>query len=295
MSAPTRKGDPVNHTRLELCNLEGRCSLHIDGRVLDVERRSQGVFSCDVMDALARWEEFRTWAQAQKPQAGDAELQRSSLGPCVPRPRQVFGIGLNFRDHAREANLPEPKKPMVFTKFPSCLSGAHAVVPLTSDTVDWEVELVVVIGRQAQAVPLPQALEYVAGYCVGQDISDRRLQMSDVPPQFSLGKSAPGFGPIGPWLVADEAIEPSQLDMFCDVNGQRMQAGNTRDMVFGVAELIAYLSAHCTLLPGDLIFTGTPAGVGSTRNPRLYLKPGDVVRSEIAGLGVLENNCERAR
>jgi 2-keto-4-pentenoate hydratase/2-oxohepta-3-ene-1,7-dioic acid hydratase in catechol pathway len=280
--------------RLELCNVEGRCSLHIAGRVLDVERRSQGKFSSDVMDALARWEEFSGWAKAQSAQAGDAELRASVLGPCIPRPRQVFGIGLNFRDHAREANLPEPKKPMVFTKFPSCLSGPQAAVPLTSDTVDWEVELVVVIGRLAQAVPLAEALSYVAGYCVGQDISDRRQQMSDVPPQFSLGKSAPGFGPIGPYLVSSEAVDPTQLDMFCDVNGARMQAGNTRDMVFGVAELIAFLSAHCTLFPGDLIFTGTPAGVGSTRKPRLYLKPGDVVRSEIAGLGVLENGCERS-
>jgi 2-keto-4-pentenoate hydratase/2-oxohepta-3-ene-1,7-dioic acid hydratase in catechol pathway len=268
--------------------------LHIAGRVLDVERRSQGKFSADVMDALARWDAFSSWAKTQSPQAGDAELQRAELGPCVPRPRQVFGIGLNFRDHALEAKLPEPKKPMVFTKFPSCLSGPQAAVPLTSETVDWEVELVVVIGRLAQAVPLADALSYVAGYCVGQDISDRRQQMSDIPPQFSLGKSAPGFGPIGPWLVSREAVDPTQLDMFCDVNGQRMQSGNTRDMVFGVAELIAFLSAHCTLFPGDLIFTGTPAGVGSTRNPRLYLKPGDVVRSEIAGLGVLENSCERS-
>jgi 2-keto-4-pentenoate hydratase/2-oxohepta-3-ene-1,7-dioic acid hydratase in catechol pathway len=284
----------VTNPRLELCNVDGRSSLHVEGRVLDIERRSQGKFSSDVMDALARWDEFCAWAKTLSPEAGDAQLNRSALGPCVPRPRQVFGIGLNFRDHAREANLPEPKKPMVFTKFPSCLSGAHAAVPLTSETVDWEVELVVVIGRLAQAVELAQALDYVAGYCVGQDISDRRLQMSDVPPQFSLGKSAPGFGPIGPWLVVRDAVDPSQLDMFCDVNGQRMQSGNTRDMVFGVAELITYLSARCTLLPGDVIFTGTPAGVGSTRNPRLYLKPGDVVRSEISGLGVIENHCERS-
>jgi 2-keto-4-pentenoate hydratase/2-oxohepta-3-ene-1,7-dioic acid hydratase in catechol pathway len=160
--------------------------------------------------------------------------------------------------------------------------------------VDWEVELVVVIGKLAAAVSASDALSYVAGYTVGQDISDRRLQFSDVPPQFSLGKSAPGFGPIGPWLVSREAVDASQLEMFCDVNGQRMQSGNTRDMVFGVAELISYLSARCTLLPGDLIFTGTPAGVGSVRNPRVYLKPGDVIRSEIAGVGILENRCERS-
>jgi len=246
------------------------------------------------MNALERWDAFAAWAKRVAIQPDDAPLQRAALGPCVPRPRQVFGIGLNYRDHALEANLPEPKKPMVFTKFPSCVSGAEASVALTSDSVDWEIELVVVIGRMANAVSTADALSFVAGYTVGQDISDRRLQFSDVPPQFSLGKSAPGFGPIGPWLVSSDAVDPSQLDMFCDVNGERMQTGNTRDMVFGVAPLISYLSARCTLLPGDLIFTGTPAGVGSTRNPRVYLKPGDVIRSEIAGLGVLSNRCERS-
>jgi 2,4-didehydro-3-deoxy-L-rhamnonate hydrolase len=281
-------------TRVELCNVEWRSSLHLDGRVIDVERRSAGKFSSDVMDALAHWDAFHAWAKGVRVEADDVALQRATLGPCVPRPRQVFGIGLNFRDHAKEANLPEPKKPMVFTKFPSCVSGAESSVALTSDSVDWEVELVVVIGRVAESVSVADALSYVAGYTVGQDISDRRLQFSDVPPQFSLGKSAPGFGPIGPWLTASDAIDPTQLDMSCDVNGQRMQTGNTRDMVFGVAELISYLSARCTLLPGDLIFTGTPAGVGSVRNPRVYLKPGDVIRSEIAGLGVLQNSCERS-
>jgi 2,4-diketo-3-deoxy-L-fuconate hydrolase len=281
----------MTQTRIELCNVAGRSSLHVEGRVLDVERRSAGEFSGDVMDALARWDEFWGWAITQRPQAGDAALDPSTLQACVPRPRQVFGIGLNFRDHAREAKLPEPKQPMVFTKFPSCLSGARAKVPLTSETVDWEVELVVVIGRMAQGVSSADALSYVAGYCVGQDISDRRAQFSDTPPQFSLGKSAPGFGPVGPWLVARDSVDATQLDMRCDVNGQPMQNGNTRDMVFGVPELVSFLSQRCTLLPGDLIFTGTPAGVGSVRNPRVYLKPGDVIRSEIVGLGVLENEC----
>lgn len=284
-------------TRVELCEVHGRASLHQDGRVLDVEGRSQGAFSHDVMDLLARWQEFLPWAEQQRVQSSDPALDPAALGPCIPRPRQVFGIGLNYRDHAREAGLPEPKQPMVFTKFPSCLSGARAPIPLTSETVDWEVELVVVIGRAASAVSAAQALEHVAGYCVGQDISDRRQQFSDIPPQFSLGKSAPGFGPIGPWLVSRPALDTALqqgLTLTCDVNGQRMQTGNTRDMVFGVAELIAYVSARCLLLPGDLIFTGTPAGVGSTRSPRLYLKPGDLIRTEITGLGVLENACERS-
>lgn len=281
----------MDKPRIQLCNVDGRSSLHLHGRVLDVERRSQGRFSSDPMDAISRWQELCTWAMLLQDDAGDSALDPAALGPCVPRPRQIFGIGLNYRDHAREANLPEPKQPMVFTKFPSCVSGARAPIALTSETVDWEVELVVVIGQAAYGVSEADALTYVAGYCVGQDISDRRLQFSDVPPQFSLGKSATGFGPVGPWLVARDAVSWRDLELTCDINGQRMQHGRTADMVFGVPELVSFLSRHCQLLPGDLIFTGTPAGVGSTRSPRQYLRAGDVVRSEITGLGVLENRC----
>jgi 2-keto-4-pentenoate hydratase/2-oxohepta-3-ene-1,7-dioic acid hydratase in catechol pathway len=279
-----------------LANVKGRASLLVRAgesaqRVLDVERRSHGVFSSDPMDAIARWDEFGLFAAAQRFDETDPLLVDDDLGPCVPRPRQVFAIGLNYRDHAREANLPEPKQPMVFTKFPSCVAGARAEVSLTSDSVDWEVELVVVIGRVTRRVNEAQALEQVAGYCVGQDISDRRMQFEGSPPQFSLGKSAPAYGPIGPALVADPSIDLTGLALICDVNGERMQNGNSREMVFSVAALVAYLSSVCTLFPGDLIFTGTPAGVGSVRKPRLYLKSGDVIRSEISGLGELQNRC----
>lgn len=280
--------------RIQLCNVNGRASLHLDGRIIDVERRSHGSFSADPMDALARWKQFCVWAEPIAAEDSDAVPDAAAIGPCVPRPNQVFAIGLNYRDHAREAELPEPAQPMVFTKFPSCLSGARASVPLTSDTVDWEVELVVVIGQAAHAVSERDALEHVAGYCVGQDISDRRAQFADKPPQFSYGKSARGYGPVGPYVVAREGIDWSNLELTCDINGQRMQTGHTREMVFGVPAIIAYLSRFCTLLPGDLIFTGTPAGVGSAQKPRRYLRPGDVIRSEITGLGVLENACERS-
>jgi 2-keto-4-pentenoate hydratase/2-oxohepta-3-ene-1,7-dioic acid hydratase in catechol pathway len=293
--------------RIEFANVRGRASLLLRARdadqanqandasapvqVLDIERRSHGIFASDPMDAIARWDEFCSFAALQLPDATDPALDPAELGPCVPRPRQVFGIGLNYRDHAREAGLSEPKLPMVFTKFPSCIAGARAEVALTSDTVDWEVELVVVIGRAAYGVTEHDALAHVAGYCVGQDISDRRLQFEGTPPQFSLGKSAPAYGPIGPALVADPELDPTQLALTCDVNGTRMQTGNTRDMVFPVVALIAYLSRFCTLFPGDLIFTGTPAGVGSVRNPRRYLRAGDLIRSEISGLGELHNRC----
>jgi 2,4-diketo-3-deoxy-L-fuconate hydrolase len=282
----------VARSRIELCNVNGRSSLHFEGRILDVERRSHGLFSSDPMDALARWEPFCTWAETQQADPTDPELDPSLLGPCIPRPPQVFAIGLNYRDHAREAEMAEPKQPMVFTKFPSCLTGPRSAVPLTSDTVDWEVELVVVIGHAAHHVREEDALEYVAGYCIGQDISDRRAQFLDVPPQFSYGKSAAGFGPLGPWLVAREAVDWPNIELTCDINGTRMQTGQSANMVFGVPALIAFLSRFCKLLPGDLIFTGTPAGVGSGRKPRQYLKPGDVIRSQITGLGEMVNTCE---
>jgi 2,4-diketo-3-deoxy-L-fuconate hydrolase len=283
--------------RIEFVNVRGRASLLLraaagaPSQVFDIERRSHGIFASDPMDAIARWDEFCSFAALQLPDAADPALDPAELGPCVPRPRQVFGIGLNYRDHAREAGLPEPKQPMVFTKFPSCLAGARAAVPLTSDTVDWEVELVVVIGRVTHAIAERDALTHVAGYCVGQDISDRRLQFEGTPPQFSLGKSSAAYGPIGPALVADPALDPTELGLTCDVNGVRMQSGHTRDMVYPVAALVTYLARVCTLFPGDLIFTGTPAGVGSVRKPRMYLRAGDRIRSEISGLGVLENAC----
>jgi 2,4-diketo-3-deoxy-L-fuconate hydrolase len=268
----------------------------IEDRCVDVEERSGGAFSADPMEVLGNWDAFSDWARRQEVREEDPDLDPVRLGPCAPRPQQVFGIGLNYRDHAAEAGLDIPETPMVFTKFPSCLSGPYCEIALTSDRVDWEVELVVVMGRQARGVAQEQALDTVAGFCVGQDISDRRLQFSDRPAQFSLGKSAPGYGPIGPEVVSLDALEdPGALVLSCEVGGERMQEGHTRDMIFSVPELVAYLSRYCTLEPGDLIFTGTPAGVGSVRSPRRYLAPGDVITSEIEGLGGLVNRCVALR
>lgn len=278
---------------LQLANSNGRACLLRGDRVLDLERRSDGRFSADPMDALARFGELADWAAGLDPVDGDAPLDVNQLGPCVPRPQKVFGIGLNYRDHAAEADLPIPTQPLVFTKFPSCLVGPTADVVLTSNRVDWEVELVVVIGRGGAAIAEADALASVAGYCVGQDISDRRLQFAGKPPQFSLGKSADSFGPIGPAVVALDGIpDPNDLGLSCSVAGERMQDGRTSDMVFPIAELVAYLSRHCTLVAGDLIFTGTPAGVGSTR--RRYLAEGELIESAIEGVGELRNRCVSA-
>ena len=260
-------------------------------RGLDVEEASGGRFGPDPMQALSEWEAFRDWAEGVSPEAGEA-LDPERLGPCVPRPSKVFGVGLNYRAHAEEAKLEVPKEPLIFTKFPSCLVGPRAPVPLTSNRVDYEVELVVVIGRRSRRVSEADALSAVAGYCVGQDISDRRLQFAGKPPQFSMAKSADGFGPIGPALVPLDAFaDPDDLELWCEVSGEERQRDRTRDMIFSVSELIAYLAGLCTLEPGDLIFTGTPSGVGSMRKPRSYLAVGDVIHSGIEGIGELRNTC----
>lgn len=277
---------------IQLVNRGGRACLLLDGRCIDVAERSRGTLSSDPMVLLADFDPFCTWAAEVRARPGDPKLELDELGPCVPRPLQVFGIGLNYRAHAQEAGIPIPTAPMVFTKFPSCVSGPTAPIRLTGERVDWEVELVVVIGTGGSDISEEAALSHVAGYCVGQDISDRRLQFGTKPPQFSLGKSAPGFGPIGPAVVAMRSIPtPLDLALSCDINGERMQDSRTSDMIFSVPTLIAYLSARCALCPGDLIFTGTPSGVGSVRNPRVYLKDGDEIRTEIEGLGVMVNRC----
>ena len=279
-----------------LANLAGRAVVVRDGRAADVEETSRGRFGTDPMALLAAWEAFVAWAAGLPDGAFGRGIDPARLGPPVPRPQKVLGIGVNYRAHAREAAMELPKQPMVFTKFPSCLVGPRADVALSSATVDWEVELVVVMGRRARRVPAEQALGYIAGYCVGQDVSDRRLQFADKPPQFSLGKSLDTFGPCGPALVTLDALrDPNDLAIRCDIDGTPMQDGRTSDMIFPVPELIAFLSTCLPLEAGDLIFTGTPAGVGSTRTPRRYLQAGEVVTSSIEGLGTLVNRCVTAR
>jgi 2-keto-4-pentenoate hydratase/2-oxohepta-3-ene-1,7-dioic acid hydratase in catechol pathway len=277
---------------VRLANLEGRATLVADGRGADVERVSQGRLPADPMAALARWDALVDWAAGLGPGALDAAVDPAALGPPVPRPAKVFAIGVNYRDHVQEAGMEVPKQPMVFTKFPSCLIGPRADVVLSSSYVDWEIELVVVVGRGGRRIAAERALDHVAGYCVGQDVSDRKMQFSDAPPQFCFGKSADTYGPTGPAVVALGAIpDPNDLPLTCDVSGERMQSGRTTDMIFPVAELLAFISAQVTLAPGDLVFTGTPAGVGSTRKPRRYLRPGETITSTIEPLGTMVNRC----
>src|SRR5438093_7240608 len=214
---------------------------------------------------------------------------RPRLGPCVATPPKFIAIGLNYVDHAKESGNPIPEHPVVFYKAETCIVGANdnIVLPPESTHTDWEVELGVVIGKTARYVDKKNALKYVAGYCLINDVSEREYQMKRSASQWSKGKGCDTFGPIGPWLVTTDEIKDVQnLDMWLDVNGARRQTGNTKTMIFGVAELVADVSKYMTLLPGDVITTGTPPGVGMGMKPEpQYLKAGDVVTLGMQGLG----------
>jgi len=209
------------------------------------------------------------------------------MGVPVAKVGKFIGIGLNYSDHAAESGMQEPKEPIVFMKAISCINGPDddVVLPKGSKKTDWEVELGVVIGSRAQYVSEADALKYVAGFCVVNDLSERSYQL-ERGPQWDKGKGCDTFGPIGPWLVTMEDIYDVQdLDLYLEVNGKRMQTGNTSNMIFTVAQIVSYVSQFMTLEPGDVIATGTPAGVGAGRKPQRFLKKGDQLRAGIAGLG----------
>ncbi|RVU83779.1 FAA hydrolase family protein [Leucothrix sargassi] len=272
--------------------IANRAVLIVNEHAIDVERRSGGEFSADPMKLYGTWDSFSAWARQQNLTGEEPALLESDLECPVPRPSAVYGIGLNYKDHAEEASLDIPKQPMVFTKFPSCIAGPRADIPLTSNRVDWEVELVVVIGQGGSNIAESDAMKHVAGYTIGQDISDRRQQFSDRPPQFNLAKSATNYGPIGPMVVSTDAFaDPNALPLSCEINDEEMQSSTSANLIFSVSALVAFLSKWTTLKPGDMIFTGTPAGVGSVRDPRRYLAEGDVITTKIEGIGTMINKC----
>ncbi|WP_103335208.1 fumarylacetoacetate hydrolase family protein [Amycolatopsis sp. CA-126428] len=274
---------------MRIANLDGRLVLLTEDGAVDVERASGQRFSADPHAVYARWDEFASWA-ADAPVTGAEAFDEAGLRAPSPTPAQVFGVGLNYRDHAAEAGLGLPGSPAVFTKFPSCLTGPYGEVALTGSTVDWEVELVAVIGREARNVPAEHGWDHVAGLTAGQDLSDRAVQLAGPAPQFSLGKSAPGFGPTGPWLVtSDEFADRDNLELGCAVNGESVQKGRTSDLIFSVPELVARLSAILPLLTGDVIFTGTPSGVGMARSPQRFLAAGDDLVTTIEGIGTMRH------
>lgn len=274
--------------RLGLIN--GRAWLvTIDGRGVDIETSSAGQFSADPQRLFECWEALRHWAQGL-PDDIYLPINPEALELPVRHPRQVFAIAANYRAHAAEAGVAPPEQPLIFTKFASCLTGPCDPIAIRHERVDWEVELVVVMGRGARNVRSADAWSYVAGLSVGQDISERQLQRLGPMPQFSMSKSLPGFGPVGPVIVTpDEFDNPDDLALGCAVNGVMMQASRTSDFIFSVSELIEYISHLVPLYPGDLIFTGTPEGVGATRKPPIFLKPGDTLNSWVEGIGTLTN------
>ncbi len=270
-------------------NLSGRLCLFTPAGAVDVEKASGGRFGSDPQAVYEVWDEFVGWAPTAL-QVDAADFDAADLGAPTPSPSQVFGIGLNYRDHAAESNFAVPDTfPPTFTKFRTSLSGpVTTVVMPAGGHVDWEVELVVVIGRRAVNIATADAWSYVAGLTAGQDLSERILQLSGPAPQFSLGKSYPGFAPVGPWVVTvDEFADPDDIELRCAIDGETVQHGRTKDLIFDVPALVAGLSTITTLLPGDIIFSGTPAGVGMGRKPPRFLQAGEELVSSIEGVGEL--------
>jgi 2-keto-4-pentenoate hydratase/2-oxohepta-3-ene-1,7-dioic acid hydratase in catechol pathway len=264
----------------------------VNGQYVDVNAADREMPSRvrDLLELGPEWQR-RAWDSLPKGVVRHDPANATVLAP-VPDARKIVCIGLNYRDHAAESGVPVPTEPILFSKYPTTLigHGASIVLPSVSQEVDFEAELVVVIGRKGRHIPRQRALEYVGGYAVGHDVSARDWQLNKPGKQWMAGKTFDTFAPVGPELVTpDEVPDPHDLGIRLRLNGQTMQDSSTSQLVFGVDELIAYLSQVFTLEPGDLIFTGTPPGVGMARKPPVWLKPGDTVEVEIDRLGTLKN------
>jgi 2,4-didehydro-3-deoxy-L-rhamnonate hydrolase len=272
---------------VKLASLDGRAALVLGDEIADIATASHGRFGPDPMGIYDEWDAFRDFAATVT--AGTGPLIEADLRNPVPRPRQVFAIGLNYRSHAEESGTALPEIPIVFTKFPASLAGPYDDIEVVGDTTDWEVELVVVIGRTADRVDEADAWTHVAGLTIGQDISDRHLQFA-AGSQFSMGKSRRGYGPIGPWIVTpDDLDDPNDLALGCSVDGEKLQDARTSDLIFSVPRLVSELSAVLPLLTGDVIFTGTPGGVGVAHKPPRFLQPGNTLETWIEGIGTIRN------
>lgn len=275
----------------QLANIAGRSALvDGDGSWYDAAQLSDGAIDADPMKAIADPDALHTANTKLADAMPSGQLAGTELLAPIPAPLSVFAIGLNYSDHAAESKMELPKNPLVFTKFSSCIVAPNADIELRSSTADWEAELVVVIGIGGRDIPLDEAWDHVLGLTMGQDVSDRKLQFAAKPPHFDLGKSRDTYGPIGPMLLStDSFVDPSDLAITCDINGERKQDARTSSLIFSIPELITYLSSVVTLRTGDLIFTGTPSGVGASTGT--FLQPGDVITTEIEGLGTMTNNC----
>ena len=271
---------------MRIANLRGRAVVIVNDGAVDVQTASGGALPASPDELLRSW---HLLSESELDLSNPEPFDESDLEAPSPHPRQVFAIGLNFKKHAEESGMGIPSIPATFTKFPSSLTGPFASVPLAGDSVDWEVELVVILGKDAWKVADENAWEYVAGLTVGQDYSDRHVQFA-AGSQFSLGKSFYGYGPTGPWLsTLDEFQNPDDLRLGCSLNGVSVQDDRTSDMIFSVPSLIAELSKVTPLLAGDIIFTGTPSGCGIFQQPPRFLRDGDVIESFVEGIGTIRN------
>ena len=272
---------------MKIANVSGRAHLVVDGRLVDVEKASGGRLPADPTALVSTLDSV---GDLDIPDDAPA-LEGAKLGPPVPGPSKILALGLNYRAHAEESGLQPPEEPVVFTKLPSALVGStdDIVIPDGRVRVDWEAELVVCVGRGGKRISEADAWSHVAGVTAGQDVSDREEQFRALR-QFTMAKSFDTYAPTGPVLVTpDELTNRDDLKIETRLDGEVMQSSRTNDLIFPVAELIAWISRICTLEAGDLIFTGTPSGVGDSREPPRYLGPGNVVETEIEDIGVMRN------
>lgn len=277
-----------------LANVEGRAALVSGDDYYDLATLADDATLVDTMAAILQPELLSQLSATlgDRDATGKLSSDMSKVGPPIPRPQKAFAVGLNYQAHADEGNVEPPEVPLVFTKFPSCLVGPTADVHLRGDACDYEGELLVVIGTEGKDIAEADAWDHVVGVAVAQDISDRKMQFAAKPPHWDLGKSFDTFGPIGPVLVSlDEVDDRDSLQITTTVNGEVRQDDSSANLIFDVPTLISYLSRVTTLVPGDIIFTGTPEGVGAAS--RRFLKDGDVITTTISGLGTMTNTCVR--
>ena len=271
-------------------NVNGKSALVRKNSFYDLEAISDGAVSADPMEALTTPEALHDLSANLEAFAASGNVDDVVLGAPVPRPTNSFGIGLNYQTHVDEAAMETPDVPMVFAKLPTCITGPTSDVQMRSGECDYEGELVVVIGPGGKDINEDQGWEHVVGLTVGQDFSDRGAQFMNAPAQFTLGKSMDSFGPTGPVLVSTDSFsDPADLELRTWVNGELRQQDRTSSLIFSIPKLIAFISRFVTLKTGDLIFTGTPEGVGFRNG--VFLTDGDVVRTSIEGIGTLENRC----
>ena len=283
-------------TSVRFGSVGGRAVLVADSLAgfVDIEKFSGGKLPSDPMACIERWSDVCSLAKslASAKATELTPLDFDKLDCPVPRPRQIFAVGVNYKAHAAEMNHGLPKEPLVFTKFPSSLNRPHGQIKLVGEKCDFEAELVAVIAKGGRNISVTDAWSHVAGLCAGQDFSDRALQYANTPPQFSLGKSRAGFAAIGPYITdAATLATRGNLEMTCRVSGEVMQHTQTDDMIFEIPDIIVYLSSICELFAGDVIYTGTPSGVGAGRTPQRFLRAGDIVETTIQDLGTLRNTC----